>query len=58
MVTLRKAEQVQTQTDWQRLRSMTDEEIARAAASDPDAAPIPTAEELKQYKPAPARLKR
>ncbi len=47
-----------TQTDWKRLRSMTDEDIARAVADDPDAAPIPTADELRQYKPAPARNKR
>ena len=27
-------------TDWERLRRQTDEDIARAVASDPDAAPI------------------
>jgi uncharacterized protein (DUF4415 family) len=27
-------------TDWERLRNLTDEDIARAVASDPDAAPI------------------
>lgn len=53
-----KAELAPTQTDWKRLRSITDEEIARAVADDPDAAPIPTAEELKHYKPTPARNKR
>ncbi len=47
-----------TQTDWKRLRSMTDEDIARAVADDPDAAPIPTESELKEYKPAPARARR
>ncbi len=44
-----------TQTDWGRLRSMTDADIAQAVADDPDAAPIPTADEMKEYKPAPAR---
>ena len=29
-----------SRTDWKRLRSLTDEDIARAVASDPDAAPI------------------
>ena len=52
---MKKAELAETQTDWKRLRSMTDEDIARAVADDPDAAPIPTAEEMKEYKPAPAR---
>ena len=50
-----KAELAPTQTDWKRLRSMTDEDIARAVADDPDAAPIYTAEEMK---PHPARIKR
>lgn len=53
-----KAELAPTQTDWKRLRSMTDEDIARAVADDPDAAPLYTAEELKRFKPAPARNKR
>jgi len=48
-------ESAPTQTDWKRLRSMTDEDIVRAVAGDPDAAPIPTESELKEYKPAPAR---
>lgn len=54
---MKKVELAKTQTDWKRLRSMTDEDIARAVADDPDAAPIPTAEELKEYKPAPARAR-
>jgi len=54
-VVTKKPELTPTQTDWKRLRSMTDEDIARAVADDPDAAPIPTASELKEYKPAPAR---
>lgn len=44
-----------THTDWERLQSMTDEDIALAVANDPDAAPIPTEIELEGYKPAPAR---
>jgi uncharacterized protein (DUF4415 family) len=31
-------------TDWERIRRQTDEDIARAVASDPDAAPIMPAE--------------
>ncbi len=53
-----KADLAPTQTDWKRLRSMSDEDIARAVADDPDAAPLYTAEELKRFKPAPARNKR
>lgn len=56
--TTKKAELAPTGTDWERLRSMTDEDIARAVADDPDAAPIYTAEEMKQFKPHPARIKR
>jgi len=56
--TVTKAELAPTQTDWKRLRSMTDEDIARAVADDPDAAPLYTAEEMKRFKPAPARNKR
>ncbi len=56
--TVTKAELAPTQTDWKRLRSVTDEDIARAVADDPDAAPLYTAEELKRFKPAPARNKR
>ncbi len=55
--TVTKTELASTQTDWKRLRSMTDEDIARAVADDPDAAPLYTAEELKRFKPAPARNK-
>ena len=36
-------------TDWKRIRSMTEEDIVRAAESDPDA-PLLTDEELKQFK--------
>ena len=54
----KKAALALTQPDWKRLPAMTDEDIAHAVADDPDAAPIPTADELKQYKPTPARNKR
>ncbi len=57
MMTVTKTELASTQTDWKRLRSVTDEDIARAVAEDPDAAPLYTAEELKRFKPAPARNK-
>jgi hypothetical protein len=41
-----------TGTDWERLRRMTDADIRRAVAADPDAAPIRSAEYIKQnYKP-------
>jgi len=37
---------------------MTDDDIARAVAGDPDAAPILADEEMRRrYKPAPPRLK-
>ncbi len=55
---VKRTELALTQTDWQRLRSMTDEDIARAVADDPDAAPLYTDEKLKRFKPAPARNKR
>ena len=58
MTIIRKVDLAPTQTDWNHLRTATDEDIARAVADDPDAAPIPTADELQQYKPAPARNKR
>ncbi len=46
---------IETQTDWDRIRTQSDEDIARAVADDPDAAPIFTADELKLFKPAPPR---
>jgi len=46
-------------TDWNRLKTMTDDDIARAVARDPDAAPILPEEEMRRrYKPAPPRIKR
>ena len=56
--TIKKTELAETQTDWRRLRSLTDEDIARAVADDPDAAPIPTDEGMREYKPAPSRARR
>ncbi len=47
----------ETGTDWNRLRPMTDEDIKRAVAEDPDAAAISTPEEMMEYKPAPARAR-
>jgi hypothetical protein len=45
-------------TDWERLRRMTDEDIQRAVASDPDAAPIVSDEEMRRsYKPRLPRIK-
>ncbi len=39
-------------TDWDRLRKMTDAEIAQAVVHDPDAAPILSDEEMRrEYKP-------
>ena len=58
MTIIRRVDLAPTQTDWDYLRTATDEDIARAVADDPDAAPLPTAEEMKLYKPAPARIKR
>ena len=58
MTIIRKVDLAPTQTDWNYLRTATDEDIARAVADDPDAAPIYTAEEMKQFKPHPARNKR
>lgn len=40
IITRRRDERRQGKTDWNRVRAQTDEDIAKAAASDPDAAPI------------------
>ena len=37
-------------TDWKRVRALTDEEIHKAIASDPDAAPIADAEWFRKAK--------
>ena len=39
-MTLREAQAAASQTDWQRLNKMTDEEITRAAESDTDNLPL------------------
>ena len=43
------------QTDWDRLLTQTDDDIARAVETDPDAAPIQTTDDMKSFHPAPAR---
>ncbi len=40
---------MKSQTDYERLKNMTDEEIEQAAKDDPDSA-LPTDEELKKFK--------
>ena len=40
------------ETDWERVDSMTEEEINAAALSDPDAQPL-TEEELSQFRRVP-----
>ena len=46
-------------TDWNRLRSMTDEDIQRGIDSDPDSAPALSYDETKAtYKPAGPRIER
>lgn len=40
------------ETDWERLRAMTEEEVEAAALSDPDNPPL-TDEELGRFKPVP-----
>ncbi len=44
-VTLAQARKMKSQTDWERVRALTDEDIDRAIAEDPDAAPNWTEEE-------------
>ena len=39
-----------TPEDWRRLDELTDEDIAAAVASDPDAAPIQTPEQLRRFR--------
>jgi putative transcriptional regulator len=38
------------ETDWARVEAMTDEDIARAVADDPDAAPLLTDEQLAKMR--------
>ncbi len=41
----------ESETNWERLDAMTDEDIAAAVAMDPDAAPILTDEQLQRFRP-------
>ena len=41
---------IESKTDWARVDAMTDEDIARAVAEDPDAAPLLTDEQLAAAK--------
>jgi uncharacterized DUF497 family protein len=41
---------IESKTDWARVDAMTDEDIARAVAEDPDAAPLLTDEQLAEAK--------
>jgi hypothetical protein len=41
-VTLEQAKRMKGETDYSRLDTMTDEDIALAVAEDPDAAPVDT----------------
>lgn len=43
---------LQDETDWERVKAMTEEEVEAAALSDPDNPPL-TDEELKRFKPVP-----
>jgi hypothetical protein len=46
-----------SKTDWERLKTMTDDEIKEATLSDPDSAPIFSKEEMKRrYKLTPPRI--
>ena len=42
---------VESRTDWARVDAMTDADIARAVAVDPDAAPLLTDEQLARMRP-------
>lgn len=43
-------EKARRETDWKRLDAMTDEDIERQVAENPDAAPIMSAEEIRAAK--------
>lgn len=64
VIAMQKTEQTRTaapasQTDWNRLRQMTEADIQRGIDSDPDSAPALSYEEIKAtYKPHPPRIKR
>ena len=42
---------IESRTDWARVEAMTDADIARAVAADPDAAPLLTDEQLARMRP-------
>ena len=42
---------IESRTDWARVDAMTDADIARAVAADPDAAPLLTDEQLARMRP-------
>ena len=42
---------VESRTDWARVEAMTDADIARAVAEDPDAAPLLSGEQLAGMRP-------
>ena len=42
---------IESRTDWARVDAMTDADIARAVAADPDAAPLLTDEPLARMRP-------
>jgi uncharacterized protein (DUF4415 family) len=46
-VTLAQARKMKSETDWARVDALTDEDIERAVAEDPDAAPFWTDEDWK-----------
>jgi len=47
--TAEEAKNLKSNTDWEEVRKLTDEEIREAALDDPDAQPL-TEEELKKFK--------
>jgi hypothetical protein len=47
--TLEEIKKLKSRTDYKRLKNITEEEIEKAAAEDPDSA-LPTDEELKKFK--------
>ncbi|SRR5712691_7766002 len=46
-VSLKQARKMKSRTDWARVAALTDEDIERAVAEDPDAAPFWTEEDWK-----------
>lgn len=46
----KEAEKLKSDTDWKKVRALTEKEIHDAALSDPDAQPL-TEEKLKQFTP-------